>query len=76
MLIAGMFAFLLDNLAARVIVAGLGFGGAMLAVGLLLQRLDSRNDRPARIMVMGGFLAAAVALFARALAARKGRCRC
>ena len=68
LLIGGMFAFLPDNPAARVMLTGLGFGGGMLASGLMLQRLDSRSDRPARFLVMGGFLVAAFALFARAIA--------
>ncbi len=67
-LIVSLFAFLLDNLAARVIVTGVGFGGGMLAAGLMLQRLDSGRAPPARLMVIGGFLIAAFTLFARAIA--------
>jgi diguanylate cyclase (GGDEF)-like protein len=68
LLIVGLCAFLLDNLAARTIVTAVAFGGGTLATGLMLQRLDPDSDHPARVMVMGGFLVAAFALFARMIA--------
>lgn len=64
----GVLALLLDNFAARVIVAGLGFGAGLLAVGLMLQRLDSASDHPARYMVTAGFLFAALACVGCAIA--------
>ena len=69
LLIGGMLAVLLDNLSARVFVSGLGFGSGLLISGLMLQRLDSNTDRPAKFMVMSGFLVAAFASFARVLVA-------
>lgn len=60
-----LFAVLKDNLVSRAALTA-AFGAAMLATGLLLQRLEFRPDRPARFMVMAGFVAGAFALFARA----------
>lgn len=67
-LLVGILAFLPDNLVVRVTVTGLVFGGGMLASGLLMQRLDASGSRPARWLVMSGFLLGAFALFARAIA--------
>ena len=63
-----LFSFLMDNLPARILVTGVCFGGGMMACGLLLQRLHGNNDRPARMMLMAGFLLAALMLFVRAVA--------
>ncbi len=67
LLIGGLLAIMLDNLAARVIVTSAGFGGGMLVTGLMLQRIDSGSERSARLMVMSGFLAGAFAMFARVI---------
>ena len=68
LLIVGALAFLRNDLSARVIVTGTCFGSGLLISGLMLQRLDSSDEHPARFMVMGGFLVAAFAWFARVIA--------
>ena len=67
-LIGAAFAVLPDNFAVRAIIAGPIFGGGMLALGLLVHRLDVGNNRPAHLLVIAGFLSGSFALFARAIA--------
>lgn len=55
-----------DSHVVRMLITGVGFGGGMLACGLLVQRLEGSNERPARMMLMSGFMLAAVMLVVRA----------
>jgi diguanylate cyclase (GGDEF)-like protein len=66
--IAVLLYFLMANLSARILVTAVCFGGGMLICALLLQRLQGNNDRPARMVLMSGFLLAAITLVVRAVA--------
>ncbi len=69
-LVTAIFATLQNNPAMLVFVSGVGFGCAMLAVGLLLRRLASQHDNhPAHLLTMAGFMLGAFALFARVIGA-------
>ena len=63
-----LLALLMSNQLVRALITGVGFGGGMLACGLLVQRLEGSSDRPARMMLMSGFMLAAVMLVVRAVA--------
>jgi diguanylate cyclase (GGDEF)-like protein len=67
-LAALLFFPILQNPALRVIASGLLFGTGTLILGLMVHRL-APTRRPARWMLMVGFLVASVALLARAIAA-------
>ena len=68
-LILVLFALMLDNLPARIIVSGVMLGTAMLSLGLMLQRLHTGSGRPARWFVIAGFIVGAFDLYARAAVA-------
>ncbi|MEP7155603.1 MAG: GGDEF domain-containing protein [Betaproteobacteria bacterium] len=57
-----------NNAPARVIFSCMLFGGGTLALGLLMHRQDGSHNGPARLLVIGGFLVGAFAMFARAIA--------
>lgn len=69
LLIAVVFASLRNDPTMLVFATGVGFGAAMLALGLLLQRLGPEVNHPARLLTSAGFMLGAFALFARAIGA-------
>ncbi|HEX9389701.1 MAG TPA: GGDEF domain-containing protein [Usitatibacteraceae bacterium] len=67
--VAVLFLLMLDSVATRMILSGTLFGGGMLALAVLTNRLHDGVKQSARWLMMGGFLLGAVALFARTLSA-------
>ena len=67
--VAVLFLLMLNALATRVMLSGALFGGGMLALAVLINRLHDGTKQSARWLMMGGFLLGAAALFSRTVSA-------
>ena len=67
LLVAVLFALIVDNFLVRVILGGAIFGAAMLALAIMVQRLNREDRGSARWLLLTGYLIGASNMFARAM---------
>ncbi len=67
--VAVLFLLMLNSVATRMMLSGTLFGGGLLALAVLTNRLHDGIKQSARWLMMGGFLLGAIALFSRTVSA-------
>ena len=67
LLVAILFALVIDNFPARVILSGVIFGAGMLALAIMVQRQNPEDRGSARWLLLTGYLIGAITMFARAI---------
>lgn len=67
LMVAMLFALVIDNFPVRVILSGAIFGATMLALAIMGQRLNREDRGSARLLLLTGYLIGASTMFARAM---------